>query len=112
MHIISSFSLLNKAGSRYIFIHHGVWVTHFVTLASYRHGSPASEGYNSRLRLSTTVFDVEFILHINVHPAITSCDPSEVDAKTFGVLPFPWSEPTISESVSIIAVGVSRKLFT
>ncbi len=52
MHIISSNSLLNKTGSRYIFIHRGVWVTHSVTLASYRHGNPASEGYNSRLRLS------------------------------------------------------------
>jgi hypothetical protein len=52
MHIISSFSLLNKADFRYIFIHRGVWVTHFVTLASYRHRSLASEGYNSALRLS------------------------------------------------------------
>jgi len=55
MHIISSFSLLNNAGSRSISIHREVWVTHFVhfvTLASYRHRIPASEGYNSVLRLS------------------------------------------------------------
>jgi hypothetical protein len=52
MHVISSISLLNKAGSHSIFIHRGVWITHFVTLASYRHRSLASEGYNSALRLS------------------------------------------------------------